>query len=312
MTLHNRDTIACVTGASGMIGSRLTYKLLDLGYKVRALSRNSNFSVPGVEIFYGSLVDDEVLSKFLNGACILFHAAGEISDIRLMWETNVIGAERLMNAIRNSSSVKFVCFISSAGVIGKSGLKIIHEDCACNPQNLYELTKLEAEKVFSKSARGINVYILRPTNVVDENHLGDLSLPISNTKISFMKAFVKGGECAHLVHADDVANAAMFFIDSHASHDGSKIFFVSMDGDDNNSILKIWNIYKEYFGGKIKSLFFHLPLFVPYLIRRVCGNNSNYGNVRYSSEKLLQAGFEYHFDVRAIIKDIAIKRSSIS
>ncbi len=49
----------------------------------------------------------------------------------------------------------------------------------------------------------------------------------------------------------------------------------------------------------------HLPLIVPHILRRPWRGAGNYGNIRYSSEKLLSAGFRYHTGVEGAVRRIA-------
>ena len=62
--MDNSKTIACVTGASGMVGSKIVRRLVSHGYKVRALSRSEYSFDSNVELFRGGLEDEEVLKLF--------------------------------------------------------------------------------------------------------------------------------------------------------------------------------------------------------------------------------------------------------
>ncbi len=53
--MDNSKTIACVTGASGMVGREIVRCLVLQGCKVRALSRSKHFDDPKVELFRGAL-----------------------------------------------------------------------------------------------------------------------------------------------------------------------------------------------------------------------------------------------------------------
>ena len=65
--------IACVTGATGMVGSKIVRRLVSHGYKVRALSQSMYFDDPDVELFRGMLENEEVLKYFLSNTDLLFH-----------------------------------------------------------------------------------------------------------------------------------------------------------------------------------------------------------------------------------------------
>jgi len=55
--LNKTKQTACVTGASGMVGSKIVQRLVSHGYKVRALSRSKYFDDTNVELFRGGLED---------------------------------------------------------------------------------------------------------------------------------------------------------------------------------------------------------------------------------------------------------------
>jgi len=75
--MDNNRRVACVTGDSWMVGSRMVQRLVSHGYKVRALSRSKYFDDPDIELFRGGLEDEEVLKGFFSKAQFLFHCAAE-------------------------------------------------------------------------------------------------------------------------------------------------------------------------------------------------------------------------------------------
>jgi len=64
-----------------------------------------------------------------------------------------------------------------------------NEETPCNPQNTYERSKWAAEELVAKGIGNCNIAIFRPTNVVDEQRLGALTLPITKT-IDSAKSFI--------------------------------------------------------------------------------------------------------------------------
>ncbi len=309
LTEHpKRSRVACVTGATGMIGRRIVKRLLSARYHVRILSRRRCEDCE-IEVFNAGLSDSAIVDEFVRGADVLFHCAAELHDESAMWATNVVGTNVLWEASQKYR-IKHFCHLSSAGVVGRTSLDIVDEDSPCQPQNLYELTKLEAERIVEKGIPACNTIILRPTNVVDAEHLGELALAVDGSLPSWLKAFLKGGECAHIVHADDVANAAMFFLEKEVSFSPRK-YFVSLDHDPLNTVSDLWSQYasiarpnKHAYPAK----FPHLPDVVPYSIRRMIGRPGNRGRTKYSSGRLLAEGFEYSMGVREAIENIFNER----
>lgn len=293
-----------------MIGSLVARKLADLGYLVRVLARG-RCELANVTIFKAGLADESQLEHFVRGAEMIFHCAAELNDETRMHETNVVGTSRLIElAIRHK--VRYFCHISSAGVIGKATQSVVDEDTPCRPQNAYEKSKFEAEQLFQRGIEGCKVVILRPTNVVDSKHLGDLGLAVDGSIVSMIKALIKGGECAHLIHAEDVAAAAVHFIERPIST-SPRTYFVSCDADPLNTVSNLWRIYKTVTAGSERGKVFgfpHIPVFIPYALRFMSGRPANRGDVRYSAKRIESEGFRLAFGVEKIVQNVALSAGS--
>ena len=119
--------------------------------------------------------------------------------------------------------------------------------------------------------------------------------------------FLKGGERAHIVHAEDVADAAVCFTDTHFKKPAH--FFVSCDHERFNTFGGLWSLYKAMQQGRsIEGIdrVIHLPIVIPYMLRRLRRGAANYGNIRYSSEKLLSTGFQYRLGVKGAVRRIVV------
>ncbi|MFC1829878.1 NAD-dependent epimerase/dehydratase family protein [Thermodesulfobacteriota bacterium] len=300
--------IACVTGASGMIGSKIVRQLLSGGYRVRVLTRDQAENDLDVDVYHGGLDDEKILPAFVNDADILFHAAAELRNEHKMWEVNVLGTKRLLNFVKKSN-IRYFCYLSSAGVVGLTQRKWVDEEVECNPQNTYEESKWAAEQMIVSGIDDCQTVILRPTNVVDEEYPGALNLPMSRSWKNRFTVFLKGGECAHIVHAEDVAAAAMHFV-SH-SDDTCRSFFVSCDHEPLNTFAGLWSLYIAAMNNRplepVRPIP-HLPLIVPYILRKIWRGSGNRGDVRYSSEKLISEGFKFPLGLRESIRRIASTR----
>ena len=301
-SLAERD-IACVTGATGLIGSRIVRQLCSKGYRVRVLSRRP-LDRDDVETFLGDLSKNEGLGSFLRGASLVFHCAGEVNNPDLMRHVNVDGTRRLVEEAR-LQKIRYFCYISSVGVFGSIHSKLVDENQSCRPMNLYEQTKYEAENIVSEGISEANVVIIRPTNVVDERRPGIINLPKRSSLRDLLKVMLVGREVAHVVHAKDVASAALFLADRHFNY--PERFIVSIDEDQFNTVEGIWALYhsvrkkKRY--NQCRPLF-TVPVWIPQLLRKVVRGFANSGDIRYSSNKLKEYGFQYEMDVKSIVQRV--------
>jgi nucleoside-diphosphate-sugar epimerase len=293
----NGQDIACVTGASGMIGRQVVSQLLSKRYSVRVLTRRHQYNADGMNVFQGGLDDEEVVKAFLKGAHLLFHCAGELNDEMRMWDINVRGTERLLR-LASQQDFEYLCYLSSAGVVGKTRLLWVDEETPCDPQNVYEKSKCAAEKIVAGGIEGCRVVILRPTNVIDEGDPGAFGFPMRNTWRDRLYIFLKGGECSHIVHAEDVASAALYFIDHPI--ESPQCFFVSCDHEPLNTFAGLWALYSAFLENHPLDSVHpvpHLPLIIPHTLRQLWRGGGNRGDVRYSANKLMSAGFKFRLGV---------------
>ncbi|MFZ5447618.1 MAG: NAD-dependent epimerase/dehydratase family protein [Thermodesulfobacteriota bacterium] len=304
--INNNSTIACVTGGTGMVGSHIVNQLTKFGYSVRILSRNKSLNNSNIDRFYGDIRDSRALQEFLSGAALLFHCAGELVDQSIMWDVNVGGTELLIRQAEQSK-IKFFCYISSAGVVGLTDQCLVDEETPCNPVNYYEKSKWAAEQIAAQGIDGCKVVILRPTNVIDEYRPGALTLPQRGSILDRFQVLVKGGECAHIIHAEDVASAAFFSLSLATG--SPQIYFVSCDHEPYNTFAGLWSLYRTIQAQKpvanLKPIF-HLPIIIPQLVRRLRRQKGNRGDVLYSSRKLRSTGFQFPLGVKGAVSRIIL------
>lgn len=284
--------VAAVTGARGLIGRYIVERLVAAGWQVRILSRQTR----GVEAdLRTSLVSADInntsaLHELLDGVSSVFHCAAELHDESQMHTVNVKGTESLLRALK-TSSVQYFCHLSSSGVVGAASFHEVDEDTPCYPNNLYEKTKYEAEQIVVHAGLNMDVCILRPTNVFDIHKLGILALPLRHSFKDKLSLLLKGHERAHLIHAKDVAAAALFFIDKALLR--PQVFFVSCDSDARNTVAGVYELLRSMCCDNMGCMTFSLPNSVPYMLRKLIRGNSLHGRVCFSNEKLQKTGFVF-------------------
>ena len=297
--------VACVTGATGIIGNRIVRLLLESENVVRVATRKRRYMHSNADVYTGDIVDESFLDEFIAGADLVFHCAAELNDESKMWDVNVEGTRNILKMAKKHK-IRFFCHMSSAGVVGRTNIKCVDEMATCRPQNNYEKSKWEAEKLAAKGVEGCQMVILRPTNVIDEERPGAIGLLVNQSWMTRLKIVIKGGECAHIVHAEDVARAAVFFIKHPIIK--PQCFFVSYDDESLNTFSGIWSLYRHMLNEqsieRVKPVA-HMPIVIPYLVRRLRARHSNLGDVRYSSKKLLSTGFRFQVGIDETVRRLA-------
>ena len=192
-----------ITGASGFIGRHLLVEFQRRQWPVRALQHRSPLAsnaphetVVGdigdsdapYQIVAGDIGDSAALKQLTQGADMLFHLAAALGASLISEEDffriNVEGTRNALEAAK-ANRVKRVIHFSSAGVLGavKEG-EVADELYPARPRNIYDSTKLEAEKEALRFAgEGMDMVIVRP---------GWVYGPADRRTFKLIKAIAKG------------------------------------------------------------------------------------------------------------------------
>lgn len=176
------DLGAClVTGAAGFLGSNLVRALLDEGYTVRAVIRNTPLELehPKLEIIRGEVEDAERMLEVCEGIDTVFHTVAQLSllggkaaseDYRQSaYAANVGGVENLIRACHAHGVERFV-HTSSIDVCFNSQVDLEmgeHTPYATTMSCLYTETKIEGEKLAlaANGTSGLLTTALRPDGI---------------------------------------------------------------------------------------------------------------------------------------------------
>ncbi len=306
MAEHREDrgaAIACVTGATGLIGRQIISRLIDEGFHVRGLAHRQPLTDNRVEAFQGHIQDDKTLRLFLKDAALVFHCAAGIIDNEDAWAVNVNGTRVLVEGSRRAGIQHFV-HISSVGVCGPQPPGWVTENASCHPVSEYQKSKYAAEQVARAVFSPEQLTILRPTNVVGDCRPDQIFNYVGGDDLKGkLLAFLKGNECAHLIHADDVAAAAIHL----ARHKTSLhyCYFVSLDHDPLNTVAGIQAICKALVrSGSAKQVRpgKALPPEIPHVLRKLVRGHSLHGQALFSSRRLLNTGFEFPMGLIGALK----------
>jgi UDP-glucose 4-epimerase len=146
-----------VTGGAGFIGANLCRHLVarpevSAVVVVDDLSSGAlaNLDRVGAEALVGSILDEAVLDRALDGAASVVHLAARpsvprsIADPVASHEVNATGTMRVLEAVRRHA-VPHVVVASSSSVYGANPVLPKHEDLAPTPRSPYAASKLAAE-----------------------------------------------------------------------------------------------------------------------------------------------------------------------
>jgi len=167
-----------VTGATGFTGGHLAQHLIDRGDTVRALVRaksRTRFDASplpsrGVTAIDGDLLDAASLARAVDGVEVVYHIAATYREAgqpdSAYRAINVDGTRNLLEAAK-AAGVKRVVHCSTGGVHGHIAHPPANEDAPFNPGDVYQETKLAAEKLARAfgAANGLDVVVARPIGI---------------------------------------------------------------------------------------------------------------------------------------------------
>lgn len=159
---------AALTGASGFIGRHLTAELLRREWELNILSHKKPIAEnKNCHIIPGDITEPTSLIRIMEGTDTVFHLAAALGasliDQDAFFRVNVTGTRNVLAAAQEAGVKNFIHF-SSAGVLGAVKKDdTADEDYSCEPINIYDQTKLEAERiVLNKGRKGLKVIVIRP------------------------------------------------------------------------------------------------------------------------------------------------------
>ena len=251
-----------ITGASGFIGGNLVRRLVEKGYRVKALvrpgSKISTALVNEVEIVEGDILDFDTVLRGVSECGWVFHCAAAYKfwarDPRDIYKTNVNGTDNVLVAA-HLAGVERIVYTSTVGTIGLPKVGLGNETTPLPPHQVvgnYKRSKYLAEKiVLKKATAGIPVVVVNPTAPVGAWDVKPT--PTGKVILDFLKqkmpAYVHTG--LNFVDVSDVAEGHI--LAAIKGTIGERYIL----GNQNMSLLELFENLQELSGRKRPRL--HIP-----------------------------------------------------
>ncbi len=287
-----------VVGGAGYIGSILTRRLLDAGYRVRVLdlelfgtdSLESAIDHPRLQVMKGDFRNVEDAARALRGMDAVCHLAAIVGDpaCALDRDTTIAvnyAAAKMMAQLAKANGVSKFIFASTCSVYGDSN-EIMTEESSLNPVSLYATTKIDAERALLDTAdEDFQPTILRFATAYGWSHRPRFDLVanlFSAQAVTDKKIRVFNGEqWRPFVHTRDIAHACTLALEAPLSKVGCQVFNVG-DESQNYTLQQLGEIVARAFPGTV--------------VEEV-RNNDDLRNYRVSFEKIRTV-----LDFRASVK----------
>ncbi len=265
-----------VTGSSGFIGSNLVDFLLKEGYTVRGLDegrREFGTAPPqrnSYEELIGDITQEEVVRQATENIDVIFHLASLVTQANVpekrYWEVNVGGTENLLHASKEAGIKRFI-YCSTDSVIGEICRPPARETDTPRPENIYGITKYEAEKKVLEYSKHMSVVIIRPTRVYGP---GDRRMLEIFKRIKQGKFFLigRGQTLFHPVYISDCLQGFKLALEVKGAE--GEIF--NIGGEEPVKIKYFLNVAAKELGVKIGKIYF--PCFfakaIAVILERCC------------------------------------------
>jgi uncharacterized protein len=292
-----------ITGASGLVGSRLTSLLLANGYQVAHLSRSKKGSVPT----YVWDVDKQTIdNNALNGVDTIIHLAGaNVAEKR--WtesrkkeiiDSRVKSTELLFNELKSGNHA--VKNFISASAIGYYGFqdpdKVFTEENPAGEDFLAQVTKMWEEVVDKISALQVRVVKVR-IGVVLAKEGGALQSMAKPIKFLAGAPLGSGDQYVSWIHIDDLCGMFMHAIETPGL--SGAINAVAPKPVTNRELTRAIAKY------------LHKPLILPsvpaFALRLALGEMASIvtKGSKISNQKISASGYRYKFDnLNQALKDL--------
>lgn len=163
-----------VTGATGFVGRHLCQYLLDQGYQVTAIGRQSTWDLIHPHLRYYSVPSIDASTDYANileGIDVVVHLASRVhcmsdrgmKSLPAYQAVNVQGTQRLVECAVKCHVKRFI-YLSSIKVNGEKTLDTpFRADDQPRPSDAYGLSKLQAEQILQQTAKrtGMEWVIIR-------------------------------------------------------------------------------------------------------------------------------------------------------
>ena len=150
-----------LTGATGLVGTRLLPRLLAAGVQCRALMRSDRALPEGAIRVRGDLNDADTLASAVRDVSAIIHLAATFrtTDTDLIWRSNLEGSRNLIAAAQAHAPQARFIMASTALIYDADATRPGREDDAASPTLDYPASKLAAENELRTS--GLTWAILR-------------------------------------------------------------------------------------------------------------------------------------------------------
>ena len=251
-----------ITGATGLVGSALTKKLVDFGAEVTALlirsPRDSELiisnSLEKIDVYYGDLGDSSIVEKAVieSQAEIYFHLGAQtlvsigLLDPASTFNSNILGTINLLEAIRKfSPDVKSIVVASSDKAYGEAKYLPYDENHPIQGLGPYDVSKSCTDLLSQSYAASFNlpITITRSANIFGPGDTNWSRIVPGTFKSIFtgIQPIIRsnGNYIRDYIYVDDVIEAYLLMAQNYSKNIPGTAF--NLSSDVSYSVMDIYN-----------------------------------------------------------------------
>jgi uncharacterized protein (TIGR01777 family) len=298
-----------ITGASGLVGTRLTTLLMQKGYQISHLSRSSSRGL--IRTFLWDANEGTIENGALDNVDTIVHLAGagiadkrwSASRKREILESRTKSSELLFQKLKqNEHNVKTFVSASAIGIYGDAGPeKVFTEDDQPAEDFLADVVKQWEESVSKIESLGIRVVKIRIGILLSEIG-GALAEMVKPIKWGVGSPLGSGEQMMSWIHMDDVC----------------RIFIKAIEDESMNGVYNAVTpnpvTNKEL--TKVIARVLNKPLWLPnvpeFALKLVLGEMADLvlKGSKISAKKIQDSNFEFEYpELVSAIKDLLTKKN---
>jgi nucleoside-diphosphate-sugar epimerase len=260
-----------ITGGTGFIGSQLALTCLAKGERVTVLGQANTpaeaanrqlLQERDATVVLASVTDRQRVFTLLPGVDLVYHLAAAQHEANVpdqhFWDVNVVGTKNVLDAGVSAGVRRFV-HGSTIGVYGSVAAGPLDERSPLQPDNIYGLTKLEAEKLARSYEDRLPIVIIRISETYGPGDLRLLKLfKVIQKRLFFMIG--KGRNIHHPIYIDDLLDGLS--LAATAEKAVGKTFVLA--GKESLSTYDMVRIIAEELGISVPRVRAPLPIFLAF------------------------------------------------
>lgn len=232
-----------VTGASGLVGSRVAARLAGLGAKVRAIVRkrgdHHGLDHGNITQIEGDFTDGATTASAAGDSEYVVHCAATVGkDLEDARRVNVAGTQSVCAAARDAGCRRMV-HVSTCSVYEREARLHVDEDSPLKTTgDNYSVTKAGAERALEPfMERGLNVAIVRPTAILGFHPSSSWAVKVpARIREGKLPLRIDGSDSLGFVHVENLVDAILLAMEHPAAAGRA---FNAVDG------MITWKAYAE-------------------------------------------------------------------